>query len=391
MMFFQSLKMAIKSILSGKMRAFLTMLGIIIGVSSVITLVSVGKGTTSQITEQLSSLGTNLLTVNIMGRGATTSLTYEEALALGDIDGVKDVSPIISGSVTAKYGTENTTVTIQGVTPAYESVQNFHVQSGRWLLDIDTEYRQKVALIGSDTAETLFGEGVNPVGEKVQLNGTGFLIVGLLESKGSSLSGSSDETILIPISTAERFLQSKGVRSITIATTSDDKVTDVKDTLEAQLYQKFSNSDSAFSVFDSQEMLETVSSTSDTLSLALGGIAGISLFVGGIGIMNIMIVSVNERTREIGIRKAIGAKKMNILMQFMIESVVLSGFGGLLGVGIGLGASWAIGNYTTMNVATSWDMVLISFVFSLLIGVIFGMMPANKAARMRPIYALRSE
>lgn len=390
MMFFQSMKMAIKSILSSKIRAFLTMLGIIIGVSSVIALVSIGQGTTSQITESLNSLGTNQLTVNIMGRGATTSLTYEEALALGDIEGVDGVSPVISGNVTAKNGTENTTVSIEGITPAYEDVQDFHVQSGRFLLDIDTEYRQKVALIGSDTAETLFGTD-DPVGQKVQLNGRSFKIVGLLESKGSSLGGSNDEKILIPISTAERFLQSKGVRSITITTTSADNVTEVKTKLEAALDAKFNYADNSYSVFDAQEMLETVSSTSDTLSMALGGIAGISLFVGGIGIMNIMIVSVNERTREIGIRKAIGAKKINIMMQFMIESIVLSGFGGLLGVGLGLGISWAVGNYTSMNVATSWNMVIISFLFSLFIGVVFGMMPANKAARMRPIYALRSE
>lgn len=390
MMLFQSMKMAIKSILSSKIRAFLTMLGIIIGVSSVIALVSIGQGTTSQITESLNSLGTNQLTVNITGRGATTSLTYEEALALGDIEGVDGVSPVISGNVTAKNGTENTTVSIEGITPAYEGVQDFHVQSGRFLLEIDTEYRQKVALIGSDTAETLFGTE-DPVGQKVQLNGRSFKIVGLLESKGSSLGGSNDEKILIPISTAERFLQSKGVRSITITTTSADNVTGVKAKLEADLDKKFSYADNSYSVFDSQEMLETVSATSDTLSMALGGIAGISLFVGGIGIMNIMIVSVNERTREIGIRKAIGAKKINILMQFMIESIVLSGFGGLIGVGLGLGISWAVGNYTSMNVATSWNMVVISFLFSLFIGVVFGMMPANKAARMRPIHALRND
>lgn len=390
MMLYQSMKMAFKSILSSKIRAFLTMLGIIIGVSSVIALVSVGQGTTSQITESLSSLGTNQLTVNIMGRGATTSLTFEEALALGDIEGVENVSPVISGNVTAKHGTENVSVSVEGIIPAYEDVQDFHVQSGRFLLDIDTDYRQKVALIGTDTAADLFGTD-SPVGEKVQLNGTSFKIVGLLESKGSTSGGSSDEKILIPISTAERFLQSKGVRSITITTTSNDNVEDVKTKLESALDVKFSGAENSYSVFDSQEMLETVNETSNTLSLALGGIAGISLFVGGIGIMNIMIVSVNERTREIGIRKAIGAKKMNILMQFMIESVVLSGVGGLIGVGLGLGASWAVGNYTTMNVATSWNMVLISFSFSLIIGVVFGMIPANKAARMRPIYALRSE
>ncbi|AIQ51653.1 ABC transporter permease [Paenibacillus sp. FSL R7-0331] len=390
MMLYQSMKMALKSILSSKVRAFLTMLGIIIGVSSVIALVSVGQGTTSQITESLSSLGTNQLTVNITGRGATTSLTYEEALALGEIEGAKNVSPVISGNVTAKHGTENVSVSVEGITPAYEDVQNFHVQSGRFLLDIDTEYRQKVALIGSDTAEDLFGTD-SPVGEKVQLNGTSFKIVGLLESKGSTSGGSSDEKILIPISTAERFLQSRGVRSITITTTSNDNVEEVKGKLESALDAKFSSAENAYSVFDSQEMLATVNETSATLSLALGGIAGISLFVGGIGIMNIMIVSVNERTREIGIRKAIGAKKINILMQFMIESVVLSGFGGLIGVGLGLGASWAVGNYTSMNVATSWNMVMISFSFSLIIGIVFGMIPANKAARMRPIYALRND
>lgn len=390
MMLYQSMKMAIKSILSSKVRAFLTMLGIIIGVSSVIALVSVGQGTTSQITESLSSLGTNQLTVSIMGRGATTSLTYEEALALGEIEGVENVSPVISGNVTAKHGTKNVSVSVEGITPAYEDVQNFHVQSGRFLLDIDTEYRQKVALIGSDTAEDLFGTD-SPVGERIQLNGTSFKIVGLLESKGSTSGGSSDEKILIPISTAERFLQSKGVRSITITTTSNGNVEEVKTKLESTLDAKFSSAENAYSVFDSQEMLETVNETSATLSLALGGIAGISLFVGGIGIMNIMIVSVNERTREIGIRKAIGAKKINILMQFMIESVVLSGLGGLIGVGLGLGASWAVGNYTSMNVATSWNMVLISFSFSLIIGIVFGMIPANKAARMRPIYALRND
>lgn len=390
MMLYQSMKMAFKSILSSKIRAFLTMLGIIIGVSSVIALVSVGQGTTSQITESLSSLGTNQLTVNIMGRGATTSLTYEEALALGEIEGVENVSPVITGNVTAKNGTENVSVSVEGIIPAYEEVQDFHVQSGRFLLEIDTDYRQKVALIGTDTAEDLFGSD-DPVGQKVQLNGSSFKIVGLLESKGSTSGGSSDEKILIPISTAERFLQSKGVRSITITTTSNDNVEDVKTELESTLDAKFSGAENSYSVFDSQEMLETVNATSATLSMALGGIAGISLFVGGIGIMNIMIVSVNERTREIGIRKAIGAKKINIMMQFMIESVVLSGTGGLIGVGLGLGASWAVGKYTTMNVATSWNMVLISFTFSLIIGVVFGMIPANKAARMRPIYALRND
>lgn len=390
MKLYQSMRMALKSINSSKVRAFLTMLGIIIGVSSVIILVSVGQGTTSQITEQLNGLGTNQLTVSITGRGATTSLTYEEALALGEIEGVENVAPVISGNVTAKHNTDNVSVTVEGITPAYEEVKDFHVQSGRFLLDIDTEYKQKVALMGSGTAEDLFGTD-NPVGEKIQLNGISYKIVGLLETKGSSLGGSNDDKILIPISTAERQLQSKGVRSITIATTSADTVATVKQNLESNLNKKFNNATNAFSVFDSQEMLETVNSTTNTLSLALAGIAGISLFVGGIGIMNIMIVSVNERTREIGIRKAIGAKKFDILSQFMIESIVLSGLGGGIGVGIGVGGSWLLGKYSPLTVSISWDMVLISFIFSLFIGIIFGMMPANKAARLRPIYALRND
>ncbi|MEK4465007.1 MULTISPECIES: ABC transporter permease [Paenibacillus] len=390
MKLYQSMRMALKSINSSKVRAFLTMLGIIIGVSSVIILVSVGQGTTSQITEQLNGLGTNQLTVNITGRGATTSLTYEEALALGDIEGIANVAPVISGNATAKNKTDNVSVTVEGITPSYEEVKDFHVQAGRFLLDIDNEYRQKVALIGSGTAEDLFGTD-NPVGQKVQLNGISYKIVGLLETKGSSLSGSNDDIILIPISTAERQLKSKGVRSITIKTTSADTVAAAKEKLESTLDAKFNYADNAFSVFDSQEMLETVNSTTDTLSMALAGIAGISLFVGGIGIMNIMIVSVNERTREIGIRKAIGAKKFDILAQFMIESIVLSGLGGVLGVGIGVAGSWLLGKYSALTVSIAWDMVLISFIFSLLIGVIFGMMPANKAARLRPIHALRNE
>lgn len=390
MILYQSMRMALKSINSSKIRAFLTMLGIIIGVSSVIILVSVGQGTTSQITEQLNGLGTNQLTINITGRGATTSLTYEEALALGSIEGVQDVAPVISGNVTAKHNTDNVSVAVEGITPSYEDVKDFHVQSGRFLLDIDTEYRQKVALIGTGTAEDLFGTE-DPVGQKVQLNGISYKIVGLLETKGSSLGGSNDDKILIPISTAERHLQSKGVRSITIATTSADTVASTKTKLENNLNAKFNNATNAFTVFDSQEMLDTVNSTTNTLSMALAGIAGISLFVGGIGIMNIMIVSVNERTREIGIRKAIGAKKIDILTQFMIESIVLSGLGGIIGVGIGVGGSWIVGKYSPLKISISWNMVLISFVFSLIIGVIFGMMPANKAARLRPIYALRND
>ena len=198
-------------------------------------------------------------------------------------------------------------------------------------------------------------------------------------------------TILIPFTTAERTLRSGGIRSITVQANDSKLISTVKSSLEAELNKKFQNASNSYSIFNSQDMLDTVNSTTQTLSLALGGIAGISLLVGGIGIMNIMLVSVSERTREIGIRKAIGAKKRNILMQFMVESTFLSGFGGVVGIGIGYCVSALIGRYTSLTTTVPVYIVMISFIFSLFIGIIFGMIPANKAARLRPIYALRSE
>ncbi|WP_405108568.1 ABC transporter permease [Paenibacillus sp. FSL K6-1217] len=386
----QSIRMAVMSIVGNKVRSFLTMLGIVIGVSSVILLVSVGQGVTGQITSQFSDLGTNQLTVMITGRGAVTSLTAEEVAGFSRVPGVDQVSPTISSNVTAKYHNLHTNVSLEGITPSYEKVQNFHVQSGRFLLDIDNEYRQKAALIGTETAKKLFGAD-NPVGREIQLNGTSFQIVGLLQTKGTSLSGSNDKKILIPLSTSERLLQSKGIQTFTVTALSDKDVASVKTAIGQILDRKFLRAKDAYSVFDSKQMLDTLKKTSGTLSLALAGIAGISLFVGGIGIMNIMIISVNERTREIGIRKAIGAKKIDILLQFIIESTVLSTMGGILGIGAGLGLTWLAGQLTALQVGYAWNMVSISFLFSLFIGVFFGILPANKAARLRPIYALRTD
>jgi len=386
----QALKMAWKSIRQNKMRSFLTMLGIIIGVAAVISLVSVGQGATAKVTEQVQGLGTNLITINIMGRGATTSLSYEESMSYAATPGVQAVSPVINGRVTAKNGTANESVSIEGITPEYESVRNFHVQDGRFLLPLDIDYLQKVALIGVTTAQNLFGTE-NPVGKKVMLNGQSYQIVGLLEQKGSTLGGSNDDKILIPITSAERLLRNKGVQSIYIQTTSADNVALVKSELEAQLDKKFRGLTTAYSVFDQEDMLSTMTSISSTMTMALAGIAGISLLVGGIGIMNIMLVSVSERTREIGIRKAIGARKRDILTQFLIESVVLAGLGGVLGIGIGVGGGSLISRFTGMTVSTSWSVVTVAFTFSLCIGVIFGLLPANKAAKLRPIDALRTD
>lgn len=390
MIFFQSIRMALMSIIGNKVRSFLTMLGIIIGVSSVILLVSVGQGVTGQISSQLNDLGTNQMAVMITGRGAVNSLEYDEVMAYSKLPGVDLVSPSISSNITAKYRTKNKSVPLEGITPSYEMVKDFHVQSGRFLLDIDIQYRQKVALIGAGTAKKLYGTE-NPVGQEIQLNGNTYKIVGLLQAKGTSLAGSNDDKILIPLSSAERLLQSKGIQNFTVKVLADKDVKPVKSRIGSILDKKFLKAKDSYFVYDSKEIMDTVKKTTNTLSIGLAGIAGISLIVGGIGIMNIMIVSVNERTREIGIRKAIGAKKRDVLLQFMIESIFLSTLGGVMGIGVGLGLTWLVGKFTSLQVGYAWNMVVISFLFSLFIGVFFGLLPANKAARLRPIYALRTD
>lgn len=382
----QGLRMAWKSILAHKLRTILTMLGIVIGVASVITLVAMGRGSSAAVEEQMSALGTNLLSVTITGRGTVSSLTVDEAEALGELEGVAHASPVVSGNVQAKFGRNNVNVTVEGVTPSYEEVRDHHVSEGRFLLPIDIEYGQKVALIGSATAEELF-ETVSPVGEYVSLNGMRYKIVGLLEEKGSSLGGSNDEKILIPITAAQRLLRSSGVRSVYLQAESAETMAYTQALLENELSKKFRSTD-GYRVFNQADMVETISSVSQTLSSMLAGIAAISLLVGGIGIMNIMLVSVTERTREIGIRKSVGAKRRDILMQFLLEALVISGWSGLFGVGVSAAAVYLL-NRSGSAALLEWDVIALSFAFSFSIGIAFGIFPANKASRLKPVDALR--
>ncbi|WP_314587060.1 ABC transporter permease [Paenibacillus terrigena] len=379
----QAFKMAWKSILSNKTRTLLTMLGIIIGVSCVILLVSVGQGATSAVTAQVQGLGSNLLSVSISGRGVQTSVSFEQAQSFQDIEGVNAVAPTVSGNVQAKNGNKNVNVSVEGITADYEEVRSTKVQSGRFILPIDVGYSQKVALIGTETATDLFGTS-NPVGAYVMLNGMRFKIVGLLEEKSTS-----NNTIKIPLTSAQRLLRSKGIRTIYMQAQTGDQTSIVKARTEQKLSQIFRSTDDSYTVTDQKEMLKTVSSITDTLSIALGGIAGISLIVGGIGIMNIMLVSVTERTREIGIRKSVGAKKRDILLQFLIESIVISGISGMIGILVGLGGGVLVSQITSLTVQASLNIILISFGFSVFIGVFFGIFPANKAANLKPVDALR--
>jgi putative ABC transport system permease protein len=391
MNFTQGFKMAIKSILSNKLRSLLTMLGIIIGVTAVVALVALGQGATKSVTAQVQSLGTNLLTISILGRGSTVTLTGAEAIAMGNkVAGIKYTAPASTQNTSVKYNTTSVDVSVVGTNADYAIVKDYKMSSGRFLAQIDLDVYQKVAVIGSSTATQLFGF-TSPIGEYILIQGTRYKVVGVLASKGSSTTGSNDDVVMIPLTSAERLFKSKGVRTIYVQAESPEQVSSVVSGLENELSIHFRGNTNSYRVFNQSDALSTLTSVSDTLTLALSGIAGISLLVGGIGIMNIMLVSVTERTREIGIRKAIGAKKRDILIQFLIESMVLSGLGGLLGIGIGVGAAIGASSAFHMDIVFSVNIILVAFFFSVAIGVLFGIFPANKAANLKPIEALRFE
>nr|WP_304364119.1 ABC transporter permease [Bacillus wiedmannii] len=383
----QTLKMALKSIRANKIRAFLTMLGIIIGVSSVIVMVAIGQGSTKEVQDQIGNLGTNVLTVTITDSDATFKET--DAKQIQDIDGIKAIAPTVSGRVTVKHEKMNTQVSMIGTTSSYLDVRDLKLQSGRFIADLDQENHSKIVVLGSDTAQTLFGLG-DPVGNSVKVNGTSYKVVGVLESVGSSLGTSGDSTIIVPLSTGQRLAATTNVGTTYVKVENEDMINFISSRIEGTMHSIVGDTDS-YSVSSPKDLMETASSVNDTMTLMLGGSAAISLIVGGIGIMNIMLVSVSERTKEIGIRKAIGAKRKNILLQFLIEAVVLSSFGGIIGIGIGVISAQIFTLATGTTIAYSIPVMLLSFVFSLLVGVVFGVFPANKASKLDPIQALRYE
>jgi len=386
----QTFKMAMSSIFSNKTRSFLTMLGVIIGVSAVIILVSIGQGTTKSVTDSIEGMGSNLLTVNIKGRGADTSLDIEDVASFEEFIGVGKVSG--SSSLNGDIKSGNSTlegISVTGASEDYLSILNYEMTEGRFVSDTDVDGRQKVAVIGSEIRSELFGSA-SAVGQTIKINGQTFTIIGSLVEKGSSMMGSSDEIVIIPLTSAQRLSGDTSIKTIYVQAESKDTVDVAKAYMENYLLREFKDED-AYSVFDQSEVLDTVGDVTGMLTAMLGGIAGISLLVGGIGIMNIMLVSVTERTREIGIRKAIGAKYTDILIQFIIESIVLSGMGGIIGVALGIGGSFAIGKLAGIETVVSSGIVILSTMFALAVGVIFGIYPANKAAKLNTIDALRYE
>lgn len=384
----QSIKMALRSISGNKLRSALTMLGIIIGVSSVIVLVSIAQGSTQNVTSRINSLGTNLITINTFG--SDISLTENKINKLEKLSGVKAVSPVISGRITVKKDRTSAQTSLTGTNPAYETVRNTQVSNGRFLTDLDIEYRQKIAVLGATTAQTLFGTE-NPVGQYIQLDGHSFKVVGVLASKGTSMGQSGDDVVIVPLSTAERLIKTTSINQVYLQGDNAQNLNLVMAEVENAMATMYPNKTDSYSVMNQQDLMDTMSSVTGTMTLMLGGIASISLLVGGIGIMNIMLVSVSERTKEIGIRKAIGAKRRDILWQFLIESVVLSAMGGIIGILFGLGLGKILESAFSMTISFSSSTVLFSFLFSLIVGVVFGVFPANKASKLNPIQALRYE
>ncbi|MCZ6891090.1 MAG: ABC transporter permease [Chloroflexi bacterium] len=398
---------ALSSLGANKLRAGLTLLGIVIGVAAVISLMAIGRGAQDTITSRIESLGTNLLFVrpDSTGQAAASTLTLEDSYALLDpvfAPHIAAVAPELSAQGQVEAGRENTFTQVVGVTPDYLGVRNFDIATGRFISQANVDNRSEVVVLGSQVAETLFGFR-DPVGQLLRINGRQFSVIGVLESRGGTALGNQDNQVLVPITTvyyrlgAQRTVQGGvSVQSINV------QVTDVGDMDEAvqeialvlRLRHRITGEDD-FTITSQEETIETLEETTDTFIVFLGAIASISLIVGGIGIMNIMLVSVTERTREIGIRKAMGAKRRDILLQFVSEATLLSLGGGLVGAVLGLALSRFLDGRDligqTFQTSFSGDIALLALVVSAAIGLFFGIYPAVRAARMHPIEALRYE
>lgn len=391
-MIFQSLKMAWSAIVSNKMRSFLTMLGIIIGVVSLVVLVSIVNGATTSVTDQISSMGTNLLTVSITD-DKENPLKLSELAEITEDEEIAEAAPLAQANLTAKNGYNSDSINVYGTTNAYYNIQGLELSAGRFIKKTDVDNHTYVAVINQTAAEEIF-ETTNVIGNTIYLDGKAFQVIGLLTEDDSVTSSMNTGKLeaYIPYTTVIRMSDSlsNSVTSFYVSAANEDTLDTAEAVLEKMMLKRFNNDEDAFSIVNQSTLMETMSSVTNTMAIMLGGIAAISLVVGGIGIMNIMLVSVTERTKEIGIRKAIGAGRGSIMMQFLIEALMVS----LLGCMIGILLSWSILQIATLAVedmtfSLSAGVVWIAVGFSVLIGVLFGIYPANKAAKKHPIDALR--
>ncbi len=405
----QAIIEAMESLTANKLRSGLTILGIIIGVAAVIAMLAVGQGAQETITGSISGIGTNLLFV--FQGNQNVKIQNPKPISLSDMQAisdpfvapdVEDVSAVIQGSVNVVFGGEKVTTTVSGITPNYQSIRNYVVTEGKLITEDQVYSRASVAVIGAGLAEKLFDRTDGIVGETIRVEGQPFRITGVLEKKGGSSFGGEDDIIMVPFDTAQvRLLKQRNheaVDMLIVQSTSAETVQlasdQVSEILRSRHLSRLGEDD--FTVFSQKDIVETAQTITGVLTIFLGGIAGISLLVGGIGIMNIMLVSVTERTREIGLRKALGARRRDILIQFLTESSLLSLFGGLLGILFGFLIALAVGQIaaasgTPLNPKVGIDSILLATLFSTAVGLFFGLYPANRAAGLVPVEALRYE
>ena len=403
-MYKESFLMAWASLIANKMRSILTMLGIIIGVAAVIALVSIGNGVKQDIQNSISSLGSNLLMVMPgaprtpgvrPSQGSMKSLKVSDYQAISKLDGVKAASPYTANSYVSIYQSKNWTTTVSGVSSNFQDVNNWTMSEGRFISSKNVENRERVAVVGQTVVKNLFA-GDDPVGKEIRVKNIPFRVIGVLNSKGNGTMGNDqDDVIFIPYTTAmERVEGVDYLRMVYVVASDDNGIDRLQSDIENLLRVRHGIKDTNLDDFNIQNMksiMETMEQTTGTLTLFLGAVAAMSLVVGGIGIMNIMLVSVTERTREIGIRKALGATYFVIVTQFLIEAVVISLMGGLIGIALGIGASKLIGLASGMSTVISVPTIVLSFAFSMAIGLVFGIYPARKAAKLNPIDALHYE
>lgn len=400
------IRISIRALKANKLRSILTMLGIIIGVAAVIAMVGIGNGATANITSQIKGLGSNLLIVSpgqtnsggVKGAaGSSNTLLMKDITKIqNSCPAVKSLAPFVSSNVQVVYGSGNTSTSAAGTTESYAEVRNLTIERGRFITKEDVDSFARVAVVGPSVVENLMGSSsANIVGKTIKLKNIPFLVVGVTASQGSSGINNNDDVVYIPLSTAQdRLIGNKYLRTIFIEATSADSMTAAQNEVSSALRSSHNiqtGKADDFTITNQADVLATMENVTKTLTMLLGGIAAISLLVGGIGIMNIMLVSVTERTREIGIRKAIGAKSKDILIQFLIEAVVLSILGGGIGILLGWGGSMLAGKALSMTTSISVASVIMAFGFSAGIGILFGVFPAKKAASMDPIDALRYE
>ncbi len=415
-----NVRVALDGLVANKMRSALTMLGVVIGVAAVIALLSIGEGAQASITGQITSVGTNLLFVSpgaasdrgpVRGAsGSATTLTYDDAEAIADPGNVPDaavVAPVYGQNTQIIFGDTNINASVTGVTARYQEAFELETASGDFIDEKDVDKRANVAVLGYQAAQDLFG-GFDPIGQKIKVALSGenggrvsLTVIGVLEEEGDSMLSSTDDTVFAPISTVQTKIfngrNERGdllVTRVVVVAASEEQTTPVQDQIDTLLRSRHdlaSDEDADFNVMNQSDMLEMASEITGILTVFLGAIAGISLLVGGIGIMNIMLVSVTERTREIGLRKAVGARKVDILTQFLMEAVVLSLVGGLLGILLGVGLAQLVNMTGLMTSLVTFNSVLLAVGFSFAIGLFFGIYPANQAAGLNPIEALRYE